>query len=429
MKKIIKDIIIENQVVQERKLLHRDFGIPLDSNLIISIIGARRSGKTWLLFDIINQLLHSGLDSSKIVFINFEDERLNLKTEDLNTILESYQELFPDNDLSEVYFFFDEIQNVDSWEKFVRRIYDTKSQHIFITGSNSKLLSSEIATELRGRTISFKVFPFSFKEFLAFGDNERLNIHTQAGRSKLINLSKEFLTSGGFPDILKVDNNIQTRLLQEYFNVMIYRDIIERYKIKNTQVLKFFIKKMFASVTGSFSINKIYNELKSMGYKTSNNYLYDFLNWSNAVFLVQIVNRFHFSEIKQEKSDKKIYIIDNGLISAIDFNISKNFGKLLENQVAMEFIKRGGKIFYFRGKNECDFIVENNSEFSAVQVSWSIKDSDTKTRELKGLLEACKALKTNNGLIITIDEEDEFEYKGLNVSVVPFYKIFSKGED
>jgi len=429
MKKIIKDIIIENQVVQERKLLHRDFGIPLDSNLIISIIGARRSGKTWLLFDIINQLLHSRLDSSKIVFINFEDERLNLKTEDLNTILESYQELFPDNDLSEVYFFFDEIQNVDSWEKFVRRIYDTKSQHIFITGSNSKLLSSEIATELRGRTISFKVFPFSFKEFLAFGDNERLNIHTQAGRSKLINLSKEFLTSGGFPDILKVDNNIQTRLLQEYFNVMIYRDIIERYKIKNTQVLKFFIKKMFASVTGSFSINKIYNELKSMGYKTSNNYLYDFLNWSNAVFLVQIVNRFHFSEIKQEKSDKKIYIIDNGLISAIDFNISKNFGKLLENQVAMEFIKRGGKIFYFRGKNECDFIVENNSEFSAVQVSWSIKDSDTKTRELKGLLEACKALKTNNGLIITIDEEDEFEYKGLNVSVVPFYKIFSKGED
>jgi len=429
MKKIIKDIIIENQIAKERKLLHRDFGIPLDSNLIISIIGARRSGKTWLLFDIINQLLHSGLDSSKIVFINFEDERLNLKTEDLNTILESYQELFPDNDLSEVYFFFDEIQNVDSWEKFVRRIYDTKSQHIFITGSNSKLLSSEIATELRGRTISFKVFPFSFKEFLAFGSNERLNIHTQAGRSKLINLSKEFLTSGGFPDILKVDNNIQTRLLQEYFNVMIYRDIIERYKIKNVQVLKFFIKKMFASVTGSFSINKIYNELKSMGYKTSNNYLYDFLNWSNAVFLVQIVNRFHFSEIKQEKSDKKIYIIDNGLISAIDFNISKNFGKLLENQVAMEFIKRGDKIFYFRGKNECDFIVENNSEFSAVQVSWSIKDSDTKTRELKGLLEACKALKTNNGLIITIDEEDEFEYKGLNVSVVPFYKIFSKGED
>jgi len=426
MKKVLKQIIVENQVIKERNLLHRDFGIPLQSNLIISVIGARRSGKTWLLYDIINQLLATGIDSNKIVLINFEDERLNLKTEDLNTILEAYQELYPDIDLSDVYFFFDEIQNVDSWERFVRRIYDSKSQHIYITGSNSKLLSSEIATELRGRTISFTVFPFSFREFLEFKGNSDLDIYTQRGKSKLISLSEEYITNGGFPDIIKVDNQIRTKLLQEYFNVMIYRDIIERYKVKNAQVLKFFIKKMFVSVTGSFSINKIYNELKSMGYKISNNYLYDFLTWSNAVFLVQTVNKFHFSEIKQEKSDKKIYIIDNGLLSAIDFSISKNWGKLLENQVAMEFIKRGDNIFYFRNKYECDFIVQRESEFFPVQVSWSIKENDTKNRELKGLAEACKTLGVKEGIIITFDEEAEINHHDLNISAIPFYKMFKE---
>ena len=426
MKKVLKEIIVENQVIKERNLLHRDFGIPLQSNLIISVIGARRSGKTWLLYDIINQLLKTGIDSNKIVLINFEDERLNLKTEDLNTILEAYQELYPDIDLSDVYFFFDEIQNVDSWERFVRRIYDSKSQHIYITGSNSKLLSSEIATELRGRTISFTVFPFSFREFLEFKGNSGLDIYTQRGKSKLISLSEEYITNGGFPDIIKVDNQIRTKLLQEYFNVMIYRDIIERYKVKNAQVLKFFIKKMFVSVTGSFSINKIYNELKSMGYKISNNYLYDFLTWSNAVFLVQTVNKFHFSEIKQEKSDKKIYIIDNGLLSAIDFSISKNWGKLLENQVALEFIKRGDNIFYFRNKYECDFIVQRESEFFPVQVSWSIKDDDIKNRELKGLAEACKTLGVKEGIIITFDEEAEINHHDLNISAIPFYKMFKE---
>jgi len=426
MKKVLKQIIVENQVIKERNLLHRDFGIPLQSNLIISVIGARRSGKTWLLYDIINQLLKTGIDSNKIVLINFEDERLNLKTEDLNTILEAYQELYPDIDLSDVYFFFDEIQNVDSWERFVRRIYDSKSQHIYITGSNSKLLSSEIATELRGRTISFTVFPFSFREFLEFKGNSGLDIYTQRGKSKLISLSEEYITNGGFPDIIKVDNQIRTKLLQEYFNVMIYRDIIERYKVKNAQVLKFFIKKMFVSVTGSFSINKIYNELKSMGYKISNNYLYDFLTWSNAVFLVQTVNKFHFSEIKQEKSDKKIYIIDNGLLSAIDFSISKNWGKLLENQVALEFIKRGDNIFYFRNKYECDFIVQRESEFFPVQVSWSIKDDDIKNRELKGLAEACKTLGVKEGIIITFDEEAEINHHDLNISAIPFYKMFKE---
>lgn len=426
MKQQLKEIILENQQFDPGTIFKREqLQIPFDSGMIISIVGARRSGKTFLLYYLIDQLKKQHIPDENIVFINFEDERLNLKQSDLDLILQSYQELFPDTAMEETYFFFDEIQNVDGWEKFIRRVYDTKSRNIFITGSNSKLLSTEIATELRGRTVSYSIFPYSFSEFVKT-QNGPDNLNTQAKRSKLIHLSEKFLFEGGFPELTRFEGPFKIKILQEYFNVMIYRDIIERYSVSNPEVLKFFIKKIFSAVTGPLSVNKSYNDLKSMGYKISNKYLYEYLEYCNAVFLTQSISKYDFSEIKQSKSDKKVYIIDNGLLNAIDFGVSENRGKLLENMVATEFLKQNKNLFYFKDGTECDFIVQekNHSNLSAIQVSLSLQNDTTRSREIKGLVNACNHLKIKNGTIITFDEEETIKESTCTIDVIPFYKYF-----
>ncbi|RLD54200.1 MAG: ATP-binding protein [Bacteroidetes bacterium] len=425
MKTIFKNIIKENQDFEVSNILSRNISnsIPLDINIIVSLIGARRSGKTYILYDLINKIKKRGVSKDKIVFINFEDERINVQQKDLDLIIQAYQEIYTNNDLSEVYFFFDEIQNVKGWEKFVRRIFDTKSRKIFITGSNSKLLSTEIATELRGRTVSYSVFPYSYNEFL-LTQKAPFDLNTQAKRSLILNLTEKYMYDGGFPELINFDTRSRYKILQQYFNVMIYRDIVERYKISNPEVLKFFIKKLFASVTSPFSINKIYNDLKSMGYKISNKYLYEYADYCKSVFITQEISRFNFSEIKQIKSDKKAYAIDTGLLSAIDFKVSKNNGKLFENMTVMEFLKLEKEVFYFKDKYECDLIVKDKEELNAVQISYNLSDSETKERELRGLKNACNYLKIDKGTIITFDEEAVMNYKGIEVQILPFYKFF-----
>lgn len=423
MKQTIKDIILENQNTDFPNLVYRKIDIPINLNIIVSLIGARRSGKTYILYQVIEQLVKKKVKKENILFLNFEDERLKLNSTNLDQILQAYQELYPQINFKDVYFFFDEIQNVEGWEKFIRRIYDTKTRKIFITGSNSKLLSSEIATALRGRTITFTIFPLSFAEYLQF-QNIKPVLYPQQNQAKIIHSAQKFLTEGGFPEPLLFTKQIRLRVLQQYFNVMIFRDIIERYKVSSSETLKFFIKKIFAGVTKPFSVNKAYNDLKSLGYKISNKYLYEYTSYCDAIFLTQSINKFSFSEIKQEKSDKKTYVIDTGLLSAIEFSVSKNQGKLLENAVAMEFFKAEKKLFYFKEYHECDFIVEEKGAFFPIQVSYSLENEQTKTRELKGLKEACNFLKTDKGTIITFDHEEELIYKGISVSIVPFYKYF-----
>lgn len=423
MKEIIKNIILENQNAELPGVTTRDLDVPLHTGVVVSLIGARRSGKTYLLYHLIGKLYQENVSKENILFINFEDERLKLRSEDLDLILQAYLELFPDSDLKKVYFFFDEIQNIPGWEKFIRRVFDTKTKNIFITGSNAKLLSSEIATELRGRTLPFTVYPLNFREYLAFNKVD-INLILQKSKSKIIHFADRFLNEGGFPETIFFDHKNRIRMHQQYFNVMIFKDIIERYRIADPEMLKFFIKKIFANVTKPISVNKAYNELKSMGYKISNKYLYEYLAHCYAVFLTQTINKFHFSEVKQEKADKKAYIIDNGLLSAIEFTISQNRGKLFENMIAMEFIKAEKEVFYYKDKYECDFVVKNGNDFIPIQAAYSLDDEATRQREYRGIYESCKYLNTNEGLVLTFDTEYKADFEGLKINVLPFYKYF-----
>ncbi|MFP4289955.1 MAG: ATP-binding protein [Bacteroidales bacterium] len=423
MKDIIQSIILENQYFDYPEMVQRKIKIPVNQGVIISITGVRRSGKTFLLYDAIQRLLQMGTPKENIIFINFEDERINLDVSTLHLIIESYYELYPDIQLKNTSFFFDEVQNIPGWEKFVRRVYDTKTRNIYITGSNSRYLSKEIATELRGRTLPFTLFPLSFSEFLDFSGIDK-RLYPQSQKSRIINYMQQFLTDGGFPEVQIIDKQYRTRLLQQYFNVMIFRDIVERYQVSNVEELKFFIKKIFAGVTKPFSVNKAYNDLRSLGYKVSNKYLYDYLTYCNDVFLCQNVNRFDYSEIKQNKSDKKQYVIDTGLLHAIEFSVSQNKGKLLENMVFLEFLKQEKQVFYHKEVNECDFVIRSGSEYKPVQVCWTLNDETTQKREFTGLKSACDYLHTDQGLIITFDEKREARFRGKSFEIIPVYEYF-----
>ncbi len=424
-KDIFKELIVEFQEKKLPFIAERNIVIPTNTEKIISVIGVRRSGKTYALFQTIKNLLKN-TPIEKIVYINFEDERLELKAEELGLLIEAYKELYPEIPLNEVYFFFDEIQNIKGWERFVRRVYDNYSKNIFITGSNSKLLSTEIATSLRGRTITYKVFPLSFKEFLKFKDFDfkEKDFFSLEKRTILKNFFNEYMKFGGFPEIVKVeDKDLKIKILQEYFEVMIYKDIVERYQIKSPTILKYFTKRLIESIGKPVSINNIYNELKSQGYKVSKDTLYEFFDMLEAVFFVLVVKKFSKSVLKTELSQKKAYLVDNGFLTALTFLFLENYGKLLENVLAKELIARECEIFYFKEKKECDFIVIKNKDIIPIQVSYSLQDKKTKEREIKGLLEALNFLNKKEGIILTYEEKDEITVEDKNIKIIPMYEF------
>jgi uncharacterized protein len=422
MKEILKNIITNFHTSELKQSFDRNIKLPVNTGIIISVVGVRRCGKTFLIYETIKQILKDNIPITNILYLNFEDERIQLQQTELDLILQAYMELYPDKKLAECYFFFDEIQNINGWEKFIRRIFDTVSKNIYITGSNSKLLSSEIATELRGRTISYTLYPLNFKEFLYF-KNIDSNFYGTRQKIKILAQFKEFMIYGGFPELINLDENLKIRKLQDYFNSIIYKDLIERYNITNPTILKFFIKKILEQVTKPFSVNKLHNDLKSMGYKISNNLLYEYSDYIQATFTAVLIKKFDFSEIKQEKSEKKAYTIDNGILSALDYSFSQNFGKLLENLLALEILKSENNIFYFKNNQECDFIIAKKNNYLPLQISYSLSNAETKQREIKGLLAACKFLNAKKGLIITYEEEFTETHNDVIIEAIPAYKF------
>ncbi|GIV27605.1 MAG: ATPase [Bacteroidia bacterium] len=409
MKELIKKIILNFDEFRKREFIDRVIDIPMDTRKIITIIGPRRSGKSTVMFQLMRDLMKKyKVKQHQIVYLNFEDERLEMDVTKFDWIIQAYTELYPQEDLRNVYFFFDEIQNIPGWEKFVRRLYDSISKNIFLTGSNAKFLSVEISTSLRGRCLNYEVLPLSFYEFLLF---KGLKVDTDRDMYKLQkhalikNYFMEYLMYGGFPEIVDFPEKLKIKILQEYFNVMIFRDIAERYKIKDLSLLKFFIKRIFESISKPLSINKIYNELKSRGYKISKNDLYDYVDMVYTGYLTKYIFNQNQSVNKREMS-KKYYAIDMGLVSAVsaDLNI-KN--KLLENLMMLEIyrhLETTEKIMYYHSPTkECDFVVDQKIP---VQVCVEFMNEETQKREINGLMEAMKYFKSKTGYIITVDKDD-----------------------
>lgn len=397
LKNALKTIISDFHERELPQLTQRDIDVPLKSNKIITLIGPRRAGKTYMLY----QLMSKIKDKTNILYINFEDERLRFKPNELQLIIDAYFELYPEKKEKEIYLFFDEIQEAKEWQSFVRRLHDTITRNIFLTGSSAKLLSKEIATSLRGRAISYEIFPLSFKEYLNFKGIDG-NINSTKGKAKAMNLLEEYLEKGGFPETVLMEEEVYKKTMQSYFEVMLYRDIVERYSISKPVAVKELLRHLLSQTGKEFSINKCYNDFKSRGMKISKDSLYNFVDYFEDAFIILPVENY-----SAKQGPRKSYAIDTGLAKNASFSLSKDIGRLMETVVLTELKRKGEQVFYFKKGAECDFIIkEGRKIIGAIQVCYEI-NKENEAREINGLRKAMRTFKLKKGLMLTMNQEEK----------------------
>ncbi len=415
-KDLLKKILIEQRkktdltkdLVKREELENISKFVEIKQNIIIS--GIRRCGKSTLLIEIIKKF------ELECFFINFQDERLSqFELEDFDFLHEVLIELFGKNKI----FFLDEIQNIQGWEKWVRRMYDDDFK-FFITGSNARLLSKELATFLTGRHISITLYPFSFKEFLEFKKYklEKEDEYLIEKRALIVKFFNEYLEKGGFPEYLK-DNRIE--ILQECFNDIIYNDVGERYKIENTKELKELGRYLITN-TGSLTT---YNQLKNLTRIKSTTTIIKYFEGLENAYLILQVPFFSFSLKKQSVNPFKVYSIDTGLKNAISFKTTKDFGKDYETITAVNLKRRKEEIYYWKNEKqeEVDFVVKEGRKIKQlIQVCYDLSNSETEKREIKSLLKASKELKCNNLLILTEHIEKEDKNFNKTIKYLPLWR-------
>ncbi len=420
---------IELPEIVEREVGYKDF-IPLKE--CIGITGARRAGKTFFMFQLVKEI---GAEKN-IVYVNFEDRRLiPLNEKSLDVIYEAFIENFDYDRNEKIYFFMDEIQNVPSWERFVRNFYDKNNVKFFVSGSSSKILRSELSTLLTGRIINLEIYPFSFREFLrAKGYEKELEDKLLFYSSKIHEIKKvfrEYMELGSFPECaLAEKENVKLTLLREYLDGMIYRDVLSRYKIKNRVLLENMVSYLFTCVASSFSFSRVHKFFKSQGIKTGKQTLIEYFSCLNQVFLFFSVPIFSYRIKDAMRYPVKIYCIDNGFLKVAVPRFSSDTGKLAENLVFTELRRNYSsnplvRVFYWKDEDgrEVDFVIKEGLKVNQlIQVCWSVDNSVTKEREVKSLIKAMEEFKLKEGLILTGDFEGEEITKGRKIIYKPLWK-------
>lgn len=431
-KEIIKRIIREHQEATFPEMFPREIEVPLSSRKIITVTGPRRSGKTYLLFLLMRSLISKGISRERIVYVNFDDPRLlPFNARDVEMLLECYRELYPEPRNKFNFIFFDEIQNVKDWEIGIRRIFDIKKFNIFLTGSSSKFLSREIATQLRGRAIRFEILPFSFKEVL-ITKGIKLDKNTIYSQERFF-IKKHldmYLKMGGFPEIVLEKNpDLRIRTLKEYLETMFFKDLLERYRIKNQSVIRELMKYLATNTSSLFSLNAFYKWIKQT-YPITKRTLINYVSYLEDIGLFFLVRKFSFSLKEQTQTPRKCYIVDNGLRSVYGFTVSEDKGKVLENTVFLELRRRQTKeplmeIFYWQDyqKRGVDFVVMRGRTIQTlIQACADVDAFKTKERELTSLLKAGRELRCKELIVITLEYEKEEKFKGKNIIFKPLWK-------
>ena len=424
----IKSQIAMRQAEFPTDLKPREAQLPIDSGKIVTVPGVRRCGKSSKMEMVINDLLSKGVDRKRFLWIGFDDERLvTMNSTELNQIVEAYQEMYPDIEMSSVYMFFDEIQLIEGWEYFVMRLYKHYTKNIYISGSNASMLSSELKSALRGWPLEEETMPLSFKEYCDFKDI-KTDSWLEADLAKLRNAFIAYNSEGGFPEVVLTENPLhKAKILQTYFDTMLLKDLVEHYGISNIEVMRYFLKRIMVNLTKPTSVRAIHGDIKSRGLKVSKDALYDWANYACDVFMFISISNYSRSLQKSESSQPKYYCIDNGLRDAVLLPQSDDEGKKLENTVFLQLYRHRtpiDRIFYYQGKGECDFVVQRGVDvISLIQVTWDMSNDDTRSREINGIVEASKATGCKNLYIITYDSVEEINIDNdIVIHVIPVWR-------
>lgn len=387
----------------------------VDSKLIKVITGVRRSGKSIFSLQLLNE--------REYAYINFDDERLiGLKSTDLNLVIESFYQLY--GDLK--YIFLDEIQNITGWELFVNRL-KRQGFNVVITGSNANLLSRELATHLTGRYVNMEIFPFSFREFLSFEKFKDMNddFHSTRQKSLIIKKLNEYIKQGGFPEAIK-DKELSKNYLSTLYSTILTKDVISRYKINYITTLREISNYLLSNFSRYITFNKIKNNFNLKSPHTSKKYV----SYLEEAYLFFLLDKFSFKYKEVAASPKKVYAIDTGIINVMAFKSSENIGRLIENIVAIELLRKRifnplTEIYYWKDyqQKEVDFVLKEGPKVKQlIQVCYTSDPSEIHKREYKSLAKASKELQCDDLLIITWDYEAKETIDEKEITFVPLWK-------
>ena len=411
-KEIIKRLIAEKQAeVASTELIRRTVSLEPKVNYVF--IGLRRAGKSYLMYQHIQDLVRSGkIAIEEVLYINFEDERVaSVKAKDLGVLLDAYKEMFDCKPL----IFLDEIQNIEGWEKFARRLADSKYR-VFVTGSNAQMLSKEVYTTLDGRFTAREVFPFSFREYLTFhGVALGKNWKYTSTRTQVIKLFRSYFYYGGFAESFTM--NDKRSWLNSLYQKILLGDIISRNDIRNENAIRVLVKKLAESVMQPLSLSRIKGVVDFTGATIARNTLTDYIRFLTDAYLVFGISNFS-DKLSDKETFKKRYFFDNGLLNNFLFDPET---KLLENLVAVDLKKKYGDDLFFYNKNvEVDFFIPK--ERRAVQVSYSVADNATRRREVAALLKLAEVYRLNKLEIVTFDEEATLQENGVTIRITPAWQ-------
>ena len=412
-KKIIKSIIARQQeLVCNIDFIERPLTIEPTVNYVL--VGLRRAGKTYMLYQTIRHLLNEGHKKEEMLFVNFEDERINdIQKDELQDILDAYGELYDTKPIV----FLDEIQNIEGWEHFARRLADEKYK-VFVTGSNAHMLSREIASTLGGRYQIREIFPFSFMEYLSWhGVMMDKTWEYGSTRQTVRRLFEEYFFYGGISEVfpLKDKRSWLTTLYQK----VLYSDVVMRNRIRNDRLLNLLVKKLADSVMQPTSVKRLQDILTGVGQKVTRETVNSFLQYLHDAYLTFSLSNYS-DGIKEREGNKKHYFYDNGILNLFLFQPET---KLLENIVALSLVRKYGEdeVFYYRRNVEVDFVVPRKS--LAIQVAYDLDLSSTKSRETGSLVSLCKHMDNiSHPLIVTMDTEETIDTDDLRIEVLPVWK-------
>ena len=413
MKYLLKQIIFEQQEMQNRrqeKIIPRHIEAEwLETSEVLIISGIRRCGKSVLMQQMRDRL------PEKDFFFNFDDERLaDFSLEDFQTLQECFFELFGEQHT----YYFDEIQNIEGWERFVRRLYNAGNK-VIVTGSNARMLSRELGTHLTGRYISVEIFPFSFPEFLQIRGVQckEQDYYTTAGRSMIVSHFADYLKQGGFPRYVQ---NLSRNYLSSLYESIIYRDVLTRNRLTNEKDMQELVFYLASNATKRVTYSSLGKVIGLQHPDTVKKYL----EYIQQTYLIFQLYKYDPSVKKQMLSPKKIYFIDNAIINRIGFNATENKGIYLENAVFLELKRRGLDVFYYDGKKECDFIVRQGVRIvGAYQVTMEMANEQTRAREIAGVREAMQTYGLTTGHILTMEQRESIKLEdGTTIEVLPAWQ-------
>jgi len=386
-KETIKYVLTQTAARPLPHVTPRTLELPLDSRKVVALIGIRRSGKTYLLYETMRRLRAQGVDWNQMLYLNFEDDRLlPIQTGELDLILRAHEELHPETAGKKKYLFFDEVQNVPSWETYVRRLHDTEDASLFVTGSSSHLLSRELSTGLRGRSVSYEVFPLSFAEFLGFRGLEHVP-YSRTSESRMAAALEEYLKTGGLPEVVLADEALRPRILKEYVDLVFYRDLVERYRVANPLLMRRLLRHCLGHPASLFNVHKLYQDFRSQGLALSKDSLYNYLGYLEESFVVFTLPVAERSLRKQAMNPKKLHAIDWALAYSFVAEPNIDVGKKLETAVFLHWRRQREDLGYLAGDREVDLVVNREHPEQLINVAYSVSQARTWEREIAALEE------------------------------------------